>query len=112
MNFKNLISKVFGNTKRISGEITLNEAEQIIRKNSNVILLDVRSMQEYKEYHINGAICIPNYEIQSRVEKEIPNKESVVIIYCQSGIRSKKVVTIMRKLGYRNIFHISNGLNG
>ncbi len=78
----------------------------------NLILIDVRSQQEYKEYHIDGAICIPHFEIQNRIEKEVPNKNALIIIYCQSGIRSKSAIQILSKKGYQNVYHIKNGLDG
>lgn len=97
---------------RTSKNISINEAKQIIDTSPNAILIDVRSIQEYKEYHINGAICIPHYEIQGRIDKEVPNKDTVVILYCQSGIRSKKALEVLSKKGYKNIYHIKNGLDG
>lgn len=76
------------------------------------VIIDVRSMQEYREGHIDGAICIPLYEIPYRIEHEVPNKNALIIIYCKSGIRSKKAVQILLKKGYTNVYHINNGLDG
>ena len=112
MIINKMLSKLKIRNSRTSKDITISEAKQIIATNKNVILLDVRSIQEYKEYHIDGAICIPHYEILSRIEKEIQNKNAIIIVYCQSGIRSKKTIQIMAKKGYQNIYHIKNGLDG
>lgn len=43
------------------------EAKDMLRKNSTGILLDVRSIQEYNEYHLSGSICIPYYEVESKI---------------------------------------------
>ena len=58
-------------------------------------LIDVRSRREFREHHLNGAMNIPLPEIKQNVEHEIKNKNSKVLVYCQSGIRSKKAAEIM-----------------
>lgn len=97
---------------RTNKNINLEEATQIISATPNSVLIDVRSIQEYREYHIDGAICIPYFEIQNRIEKEITNKNTLIIVYCQSGMRSKKAMEILEKKGYQNVYNIKNGLDG
>lgn len=75
-----------------------------------VILLDVRSRQEYQEGHIIGAINIPEYEIDRRVEQEIQNKNLPIVIYCQYGSRSRNVYDKMKRKGYTNIYNLKGGL--
>lgn len=114
----NIKEKIIGNLRksirnyRTNKNVTIQEAQQIMANSSNAILVDVRSKQEYQEYHIDGAICIPHYEIQNRIKKEIPNKNALIILYCQSGIRSEKAMRILLMLGYENVYHIKNGLEG
>lgn len=99
-------------TYRTNKNITIKEAVQIMSTTKNTILIDVRSIQEYKEYHIDGAICIPHYEIQNRIEKEVTDKNALIIIYCQSGARSKNAMEILERKGYKNVYNIKNGLDG
>ena len=106
-----LINKT-AKTYRTNKSITIEEANQIIANNENTVLIDVRSNQEYKEYHLDGAICIPHYEIQNKIEQQIPNKTTMIILYCQSGLRSKKAMDILQNKGYQNVYHIKNGLDG
>lgn len=80
--------------------------------NKSTILIDVRSQQEYREYHIDGAICIPHFEIQNKIEQFVKNKNTLIILYCQSGIRSKSAIEILERKGYNNVYHIKNGLDG
>lgn len=118
MKISKLKEKILSNLKRTvktyrtNKDITISEAEQIIANTPNAVLIDVRSVQEYREYHIDGAICIPHFEIQSRIEKEVTNKSSLIIIYCQSGLRSKLAMEILLKKGYQNVYNIKNGLDG
>lgn len=78
--------------------------------NQGVILLDVRSRQEYQEGHIIGAINIPEYEIDRRVEQEIQNKNLPIVIYCQYGSRSRNVYEKMKRKGYTNIYNLKGGI--
>ena len=66
-------------------------------------LLDVRTQQEYDEKHIAGAYLIPDYEIESRAEKELPDKDALILVYCRSGSRSKKASQKLAELGYTNV---------
>ncbi len=91
--------------------ITYVEAKELLRNVSNGILLDVRSIQEYNEYHLNGAICIPYYELENRISKIIENKEQLIIVYCQSGGRSKKAIISLKKMGYTNLYQLDGGID-
>lgn len=91
-------------------EISYVQAKEILKENITAVLLDVRSEQEHEEYHLNGDICIPLYELQTKIEKVIENKETIIIAYCQSGARSKKAVKVLEKIGYKNVYSISGGI--
>ena len=114
-----MLNKLQNNLKKIlktqffrSGNIiSYIEAKELLKDNASGILLDVRSKQEYNEYHLNGAICIPTYELQEKVQTIIEDKNSLIIVYCQSGGRSKKAVSMLKKMGYTNLYEIYGGLN-
>lgn len=91
--------------------ITYVEAKELLKENPTGILLDVRSIQEYNEYHLSGAICIPYYELASRIEKIIENKGQLIVVYCQSGGRSRKAVNILKKIGYTNLYELNGGID-
>ena len=83
--------------------ITAEEAKQIMDSEEGYIILDVRTQEEYDQGHIPGAILIPNTEIEARAEKELPDKDQLILVYCRSGNRSKKAAEILVELGYTNI---------
>ena len=89
-------------------DIDLNQLKSMQKQGA--IILDVRSPQEYKEGHLNGAILIPEYEIRKKAEKELKNKEETIIIYCQSGTRSKKAQKELKELGYTKVYNLYNGI--
>ena len=92
-----------------NGDITIEELNNKVAQGA--ILLDVRSNQEYKEGHLQGAINIPDYELRSRVQREIPKKNQLVVIYCQYGGRSRNAYNMMKNMGYTNICNLSGGLD-
>ena len=85
--------------QQISGE----EAAQIMAREENYILLDVRTREEYENAHIPGAICIPNETIGTEEIPELPDKEQMILVYCRSGNRSKQAAEKLAALGYTNI---------
>ena len=70
---------------------------------SGYIIIDARTQSEYDEGHIPGAILIPEYEIADRAEKELSDKDRLILVYCRSGRRSKIAAEELVKLGYTNI---------
>jgi hypothetical protein len=62
-----------------------------------------RTVEEFNEGHIDGAVLIPEYEIRERAEKELPNKEQLILVYCRSGRRSKIAAQDLTDLGYTNV---------
>jgi rhodanese-related sulfurtransferase len=69
----------------------------------NYIIIDARTQEEYDAGHIPGAILIPEYEIATRAESELPNKNQLILVYCRSGRRSKIASEELVKLGYTNV---------
>ena len=61
--------------------ITAEEAKNIMDTESDYIILDVRTQEEYDESHIPGAILIPNTEIEARAESELPDKDQKILVY-------------------------------
>ena len=83
--------------------ITAEQAKEIMDQETGYIILDVRRQDEFAQGHIENAILIPEYEIAGRAEKELPNKEQLILVYCRSGRRSKIAATELVKLGYTNV---------
>ena len=67
------------------------------------IIIDVRSPQEFRE-------GIPDYQIKKEIERKIPNKNEIIIVYCSTGHRSQKSQKILERLGYKNVYNIYEGI--
>jgi rhodanese-related sulfurtransferase len=75
-------------------------------KEENFILLDVRTLEEYNDGHIPGAINIANESIGKNEIPELPDKGQRIYIYCRSGNRSKQAAKKLAELGYTNLIEI------
>ena len=89
--------------------IEVNEFEPLL-KSKKVQLLDVRTAEEYENFHVNSSIHIPILELEDRAyELDFSN---TVYVVCQSGIRSQQAITILEKMQPRTSFiHVNGGLN-
>lgn len=85
--------------EQISGE----EAKRLMDTETDVIIIDARTIEEFNEGHIEGAILIPEYEIGERAEKVLSNKDQLILVYCRSGRRSKIASQALADLGYTNV---------
>ena len=84
-------------------QISGAEAKALMDSESGYIIIDAREQDEYDEGHIPGAILIPYGEIADRAEKELPDKDQLILVYCRSGRRSKIAAEELVKLGYTNV---------
>ena len=84
-------------------QISQDEAKRIMDTEEGYIIIDARTEEEFSEGHIENAILIPEYEISDRAEKEIPEKDTMILVYCRSGRRSKIASDALVQLGYTNV---------
>lgn len=91
-------------TKAQYRKISAIEAKNIMDETEDYILLDVRTYEEFWEKRINGSILIPDYEIADRVEKELPDKDALIFVYCRSGRRSAIAAKELCSMGYSNVY--------
>ena len=84
-------------------QITAEQAKTIMDTEKDYIIIDARTEEEFAEGHIENAILIPEYEIKDRAQKELSDKEQLILVYCRSGRRSKIASEELVKLGYTNV---------
>ena len=84
-------------------QITAQEAKAIMDTESEYIIIDARTEEEFAAGHIANAILIPEYEVSARAEAELPDKDALILVYCRSGRRSKIASEELVKLGYTNV---------
>lgn len=91
-------------------EISSREAKALLEKNKNIFLLDVRTPQENSQAKLPGTVLIPIGEFERRMG-EVP-KNKTILVYCAVGSRSKPVAEFLSKNGYKDVYHMSDGIVG
>ena len=85
--------------------ITAEEAKKMIDELDGEIVLDVREQDEYDEKHIPDAVLFPVGMIDAETaEGVIPEKDTVILVYCRSGNRSKTASSKLAELGYTQVY--------
>ena len=84
-------------------QISKKEAKRIMDTESDYVIIDARTQEEFDEGHIENAILIPEYEIAEKATDLIPDKNSLILVYCRSGRRSKIAAEALVELGYTNV---------
>ncbi len=80
----------------------INKGVERYRATDGAMLIDVRSTDEYKSYHIQGSINIPLDEL-SKIS--VP-KDTPLFVYCLSGARSARALSMLKQMGFTNITNI------
>lgn len=70
-----------------------------------VLLVDVRTPEEFQGGHVPGSVNISVDEID-RLEQAIPDKDAVILVYCRSGNRSATAAQALKDMGYKVIFDL------
>ena len=84
-------------------QVSSKEGAAMMEEETDYIILDVRTPEEYEEKHITGAVNLPNENIGTEELTQLPDKEQLILVYCRSGNRSKQASQKLADLGYTNI---------
>lgn len=87
-------------------KITPSDAKERLDKEEGIILLDVRTKEEYAEKHIPNSLLIPVDELEEQVEEKISDKNTIIFVYCRSGRRSSIAAEKLIEMGYTDVFDL------
>jgi rhodanese-related sulfurtransferase len=94
-------------------DISVKEAYDLIGKNKDnqgFIIIDVRTPQEFANEHIENALNLDYYSEKFRDELNKLDKEKTYLIYCRSGNRGGKALSIMKELAFREVYNMLGGV--
>ncbi len=83
-------------------KLSLEELPNYQKKGA--IIIDVRSKEEYSLKHLEGSINIPHERILEGIKRF--SKDSIIILYCSTGSRSKIASNLLLSMGYFNVYDL------
>lgn len=92
--------------KNISG----NDLKKIMMKYNNILIIDVRDSEEYREGHIPNAINIPVDVINNNISTIASYEADKIIVYCKTGMRSTRACQILSQNGL-SVYNLSGGMS-
>ena len=92
-------------------DVTPDEAEKILKSNQNVVVLDVRTPEEFEDGHIKGAQNLDMQDDAFADQVSQLDKNKTYILHCAAGGRSSRVLKQMKKLDFKSIYHMNGGVS-
>jgi rhodanese-related sulfurtransferase len=86
-----------------------SDATRLINQ-EGALILDVRSMAEFKGGHIINAENAPLNSLKNHLKKLEKHKQQTLIAVCQSGSRSASACTTLRKAGFEHVYNLQGGM--
>ncbi|MFO1466976.1 MAG: rhodanese-like domain-containing protein [Steroidobacteraceae bacterium] len=90
----------------------VSAAQAVQMMNQGALLLDVRGREAFAAGHIGEARAVETAELESSADSFNKWREKNVIVYCDSGMRSAAAARTLARLGFRQVFSLSGGLDG
>ena len=85
-------------------------AAEMMKESANVIVVDVRTLEEYQQGHIENAKLLPLSELEEKASAVIPDKSKKILLYCRSGRRSAVAAELLVNSGYEKVYDFG-GIN-
>ena len=90
--------------------VTGSEFEKLATENKDAVILDIRDAKDFEKSSVENAVNIPMDEFESKVKKELKNKDQEILLYCNTGTRTSEASQILEKDGYTNIINSIDGV--
>ena len=84
--------------------------ERMDKKDTNLVLLDVRTPEEFASGHIPGAVNIPHDQLPNRLAELAGAKNKDVVVYCRSGRRSALAQETLNAQGFKSVLHLEGDM--
>jgi len=88
--------------------ISVSDASAMIQSSSNLLVVDVRTPQEYAQGHLKAATNIPLSDLPLRIGGLDRNRS--ILVYCQTGVRSAQAATMLVNAGFTQVYDMEGGL--
>lgn len=93
-------------------EVNQQQLLSMQQENEELLLLDVRSDEEYQAGHINGAVNISHLQLEDKMSSIEQYKDKNIIVYCRSGRRAGIAIKLLQDNGFYRVSHLVGDMNG
>ena len=90
-------------------EVTIHEVERMRAAGESVGIIDVREEEEWRRGHLPGARHLCKGILERDIEKEVPNRDAHLVLYCGGGFRSALAADNLQKMGYTRVESMDGG---
>jgi rhodanese-related sulfurtransferase len=90
-------------------EINLEQARARLAQNPKAILIDVREDAEWAAGHAVEAKHLGKGVLERDIEKQFPDPDAEIIMYCGGGYRSALTCDVAQRMGYKNVSSLVGG---
>ena len=103
-----VVQEVEPGIETMSPEILKNKLD----RKENLLLIDVRTEEEFKSGHITRALWIPRGRLESGILQVTQDPQTEIIVYCGSGKRATIAAASLMNMGYKNVYNLTGGIKG
>lgn len=104
-----MLSSLLSSCTAQSSRLTADEFEQHMQQ-ANVLLVDVRTPQEFVQGHLRGAVNIDIYSDNFLTRMQALDTTQTLLLYCQSGNRSKQALQMLSESGFKAVYDLDGGV--
>lgn len=92
------------------GNLSPKQLTEVLRRDTTVIVIDVRTPEEYNQGHLRKSRLIDFYNAEFHAKLQtLPNNKTIVL-YCRSGRRSEDAMKFLTSIGYSRVYHLHGGI--
>jgi phage shock protein E len=106
-----IVFGIAGDKAPVVKNLNAEEAAKLLQENKKIVVLDVRTADEYAKGHISGAKNLDFFADDFSSKLEALDKSQPYLVHCAAGGRSAQARDLMQKLHFEKIYHLEGGLN-
>ena len=91
--------------------VSVTQAKRMIEETASILILDVRTTEEYEKNHLRAAVNLPlSYFPSWLTDLSTRDRNKIILVYCQAGGRSAKASDALVELGFTSIYNMRGGI--
>ena len=111
-----LLASLLFTSAAVADDTPLIAADALLQRqaaaDASLVVLDVRTPQEFAEGHVPGAINIPHDQVEARLAELAGARDKDLVVYCRSGKRAALAAETLRKHGFTRLQHLEGDMAG